>query len=73
MDNMIKYIQDHIDLYAGTPFPNAGSISMRDYWIKQMTLYKAFKRGEAKASELDLDLRDKMSGWVMPPWGYARS
>ena len=73
MDNMIKYIQDHIDLYAGTPFPNAGSISMKEYWLKQMTLYKAFKRGEVKACELDSDLRDKMSGWVMPPWGYARS
>jgi len=71
--NMIQYIQERINMYAGTPFPNKGSEAMKAYWLEQMDLYKGYLRGEVKRSQLDLDMLGKMSGWTMPEWGYARS
>lgn len=71
--NMIQYIQDRINMYAGTPFPNKTSEAMKAYWLNQMDLYKGYLRGEVKRSQLDMDMCNKMSGWTMPEWGYARS
>ena len=71
--DMTQYIQDRINMYAGTPFPNKSSECMKAYWLDQMDLYKGYLRGEVKRSQLDMDMLNKMSGWTMPEWGYARS
>jgi hypothetical protein len=69
----IKYIQDRINMYAGTPFPNNTSRALKAYWLEQMDLYKAYLRGEVKRTALDLDMQGALAGWVMPEWGYANT
>jgi len=71
--NMTAYIQERINMYAGALFPNKSSEAMKAYWLEQMSLYQGYLRGEVKRSKLDMDMCNKMSGWTMPEWGYARS
>lgn len=71
--NLIAYIQERIDMYANTKYPNKSSECMRQYWSEQMDLYKGYLAGTVKRIELGDYVREKLSGWVMPEWGYARS
>lgn len=71
--NMTGYIQERIDMYARTKYPNKSSEAMKAYWLEQMDLYKGYLAGTVKRIQLNMDMRDKMAGWTMPEWGYKGS
>lgn len=68
-DRILTAYQDWVRRLEDMPYPNPSSVSMLAHARKELADYLEFKAGRIPLADLSLDLRQQISGWVMPQWG----
>lgn len=72
MDRIVQSLQSYIRTLEATPYPNQSTHAALAESRKDLADYLDYLAGDLPESALAYHVREKMSGWVMPEWGYRR-